>query len=143
MIPIAYRKLIIILILAGAIFSLYDWILHGLLSLIHILLLIVHMAFEWFEYTLEHLIEHVFHTTRKQSQIIVFYLLLFMGLGVAYYFFRKLPGWYRDCEAYFLSMYWRFKSYLVCYWQGLPSTQKIKVLTSCSAGISCLIFFSF
>jgi hypothetical protein len=88
MTSLANRKLLIQFILIGIVITMYDVMLHSFLT-------IVHIAFEWFELALEELIEHIFHTNRQQSQIIVFYLLWSIALFGFYRLWRALPGFYK------------------------------------------------
>ena len=104
MISLINRKIVIQFILIGIVITMYDVMLHSLFT-------IVHIAFEWLELALEELIEHIFHTNRQQSQIIVFYLLWLIALFGLYMLWLALPGFYS-----------RFKEEL------LASTSQIKAL---------------
>jgi hypothetical protein len=135
MIPLANRKILIRFILIGLAVTMYDVMLHSLL-------VVMHLAFEWFEFALEHLIEHIFHTTRQQSQIIVFYLLCLIGLTLLYCLWRALPGLYNRFKTRLLALKLQCKSYLSNYWKELSSIQKTKWLASFTVSLS-LVFFVF
>jgi hypothetical protein len=81
MMSLVNRKIMIQFLLIGIVITMYDVMLHSLFS-------IVHIAFEWFELALEELIEHIFHTNRQQSQIIVFYLIWLIALYGIYQLWR-------------------------------------------------------
>ncbi|WP_340122196.1 hypothetical protein [Methylobacter svalbardensis] len=136
MIPLANRKILSRFMLFGLVVTLYDMILHSLLVVIHI-------AFEWFELGLEEIIEHIFHTSRQQSQIIVFYLLWLMALCVLYYLWRTLPGLYNRFKTQLLAASSEYKAYIKDYWSEQSSSQKIKWLTSFTVSVSCLAFLAF
>jgi hypothetical protein len=135
MIPLANRKILIRFILIGLAVTMYDVMLHSLL-------VVLHLAFEWFEFALEHLIEHIFHTTRQQSQIIVFYLLCLIGLTLLYCLWRALPGLYNRLKTRLLAAGSQCKPYIAGYWRALSLMQKTKWLASFTVSIS-LVFFVF
>ncbi len=136
MIPLANRKILSRFVLFGMAVTLYDVILHTLLVFLH-------LAFEWFELGLEELIEHLFHTTRQQSQIIVFYLLWLMLLCVLYYLWRVLPSLYNRIKTQLLSVGLEYQAYINNCWREQSSTQKVKWITSFTVSVSCLAFFAF
>jgi hypothetical protein len=114
----------------------YDVLLDSLFS-------IVHIAFEWFELALEELIEHIFHTNRQQSQIIVFYLLWSIALFGLYHLWCALPGFYNRFKEQFFAASSEYKSCITIYWREQSSIQRIKWVTSFTVSISCLAFFVF
>ncbi|MFU8789379.1 MAG: hypothetical protein ACNA7G_10135 [Methylobacter sp.] len=143
MIPLANRKILSRFVLFGMVVALYDVILHTVFVFLH-------LAFEWFELGLEEIIEHVFHTTRQQSQIIVFYLLWFMALCVLYRLWRALPSivnWFKaqlnQLKAQFLDACSECKSYIKDYWGEQSSLQKVKWVASLSLSLYGLTFFAF
>jgi hypothetical protein len=128
----AHRKIIVQAALIGILISAYDVLLHSLLTFAHI-------AFEWFELGLEELIEHVFHTTRHQSQIIVFYLLLSAILFGLYRLWHVLPRFYN----HLLATRTHYATHMGSYWRESSSFQKAKLITTCSAGVAGLCFWMF
>jgi hypothetical protein len=129
--PLNNRKILVHFIVIVIIATMYDVMLHSLL-------IIVHLAFEWFELALEHIIEHLFHTDRKQGQIIVFYLLCFMTLGGCYLLRRVLPVFYHWLKNRLLAMASNYQLYIASYWQELSSAQKIKCVSSFTVSVSFL-----
>lgn len=128
----AHRKTIVQAVLIVIVISTYDVLLHSLLTFVHV-------AFEWIELGLEELIEHVFHTTRHQSQIIVFYLLLSVVLFGLYRLWRVLPRFYNYLQA----TRTHYMTHMSCYWRECSSVQKAKLITTCSAGVAGLCFWMF
>jgi hypothetical protein len=136
MIPLASRKILIQFILIGIVITMYDVMLHSFLT-------IVHLSFEWFELALEELIEHIFHTSRQQSQIIVFYLMWLIALYGFYRLWRALPGFYNRFKEELLASISQFKSSVSSYWSELSTIQKIKWVTILLVSLSGLAFFAF
>ncbi|MDO9170008.1 MAG: hypothetical protein Q7U18_13110 [Methylobacter sp.] len=136
MIPLANRKILSRFIVFGLVIMLYDMILHSLL-------VVIHLAFEWFELGLEELIEHIFHTSRQQSQVIVFYLLWLMAFCLLYYLWRKLPGLYRQFKTQLLATSLEYKVYFKDYWSEQTSIQKVKWVTSFTVSVSFLALVAF
>jgi len=136
MTSLANRKILIQFILIGIVITLYDVMLHSFLT-------IVHLSFEWFELALEELIEHIFHTSRQQSQIIVFYLMWLIALYAFYRLWRALPGFYNRFKEELLASTSQIKSSMSSYWSELSTIQKIKWVTFLLVSLSCLAFFAF
>ncbi len=136
MIPLAKRKIVIKFILICIVITLYDVMLDSLFS-------IVHITFEWVELALEELIEHIFHTNRQQSQIIVFYLLWSIALYGLYRLWRTLPCLYNRYKEQLVSVSLRYKSNIGRYWREQSSIQRIKWVTSFTVSISCLAFLAY
>jgi hypothetical protein len=136
MISLANRKILIQFILIGIVITMYDVMLHSLFS-------VVHIAFEWFELALEELIEHIFHTSRQQSQIIVFYLMWSMALYGLYRLWRMMPGLYSRFKEQLIAAGSQYKYYITSNWRKQSSIQKIKWVSSFTVCLSCLAFFVF
>lgn len=136
MIPLANRKILVRLILIGLIIMLYDVILHSLF-------MVMHITFEWFEFALEEFIGHIFHTSRQQSQLIVFYMLLGIALYALYRLWRALPSLYGWLKEQLFAAGFQYKSYLVSHWREQSSIQKIKWVMSLTLSVSCVAFFAF
>lgn len=86
-----HQKIIIAVVAAVFILSMYDVLFHLLLGILHIL-------FEAAEWVLDHLIEHLFETGMRETQIIVFYILMMIISGSIYKLYRQLPRWYHKLE---------------------------------------------
>lgn len=59
---------------------------------------LMHGFFELLEYSLDLLIEHVFHTDRHTTQVIVFYILIAAVGLVVYELARYVPSWHRSVK---------------------------------------------
>lgn len=130
------RKLLIRFILIGLVITLYDVMLDALFSVLHI-------AFEWFELALEEIIEHVFHTTRQQSQISVFYLLWLILIYGLYRLARVLPCFFQRLKEQLLAAGLQYKAHITSYWRQQSLIKKIKLTISFALSLSCLTFFAF
>ncbi len=133
--PLDNRKLLIQFILIGLVIILYDVMLDILFSVLHI-------AFEWVEFTLEELIELIFHTTRKQSQIVVFYLLWLIFIYGLYRLWRVLPYFLKQLKEQLLAVSLQYKSLITSYWRQPSLLKKIKVALSLALSLYCLTFFA-
>ena len=76
----------------------------------------VHLAHELFEYNLDHLIEHFFHTGLQETQTIVFYMQIIFLLVFLYAVLRKVPAACRHFLSYCRKFYHRKKSSLLYLW---------------------------
>lgn len=133
----ANRKIVLRLILAGIVVVIFIFDLA--LELIHIL-------FEFIEHMLDKLIEHFFHTDLHDTQIIVFYLLLFTAGFALYQLYkqlRSLPCRYHEVKENLAICWSQLKKELLAYWQDLPSTEKTKWLMGFMTSIACMVLWIF
>lgn len=110
--------------------ALYDVTFDFLLSALHLLLELLHIAFEWLELGIEHGVEHLFHTSRHGSQIVTFYILLSLGCGLLFALSRGLP---RFCAAakQFMQLAWlRRKTELQLYWLSMTLPHKLRLFST-------------
>ena len=84
---ISYRKAINLFLFVGIVtlIILPDVVFGLFFRLIHLLLALAHMIFEFIEVTLDHLVEHIFETDVHQTQVIVFYLMMSIAFCGLYY----------------------------------------------------------
>jgi hypothetical protein len=117
-----YRKIIygVMLIMTALIIAIPDVILDLLLEFAHIL-------FESIESVLDTLVEHIFQTGLHETQVIVFYLLVFLAIGGLYCLWLVLTPLCRQCKENLLSFYSEQKTHLSLYWNHLSPFQKIKL----------------
>ena len=122
MILSTYRKSLNIsyVILIGLVITLPEMVFGSVLELGHILL-------EFIEILLDKFVEHLFHTDRHQTQVIVFYLMVSMALGGFYYLLRALPPIYLQCKENLQSSWTCHKMQALGYWQQLPIFNKFKL----------------
>jgi hypothetical protein len=118
----------------GSLFEVLHFLLEHLLELCH-------LAFEFVESALDHLIEHLFHTDLQQTQAIVFYILFSVALYVIYAIGKRLPSFYKRCKNSLISYVLRKKSSLLYYWHEQSMTNKIKLALIGVAVISGYILF--
>jgi hypothetical protein len=114
-----------------------DIILGLLLELVHHFFEIIHLIFEIFEASLDHIIEHIFHTGMHETQVIVFYLIMCMVCGVIYYISKKIPRFFRKIKKNTLSILLTHKTKFFLYWEESASN-KFKVVAFFNA---CFIYF--
>jgi hypothetical protein len=111
-----------------------------LLAIIDISLLLefAHIVFEFIESTLDTLIELLFETGTRETQIIVFYVILaFIG-----YFFYRLYRLVPDFIDGVKQDWFYVKSVFTNYWQNLDQVQRIK-LYACGFGALYLLSLFF
>ena len=120
MISSSYRKTLNIsyLIGIGIVITMPDMVFGSLLELAHIL-------FEFIEEILDKFVEHIFHTDRHQTQVIVFYLMMSIAFGCIYYLWRVLPPLCRQCKENLIAAWFWHKTRVFCYWQQQPLINKI------------------
>jgi hypothetical protein len=118
----------------GSLFEVLHFLLEHLLELCH-------LAFEFVESALDHLIEHLFHTDLQQTQAIVFYILFSVALYVIYAIGKRLPSFYKRCKNSLIGYVLRKKSSLLYYWHEQSMTNKIKLALIGVAVISGYILF--
>ena len=137
MISSTYRKSVNIsyLIGIGLAITLPDMVFGSLLELGHILL-------EFIEIMLDKFVEHIFHTDRHQTQVIVFYLMLSIAFSGLYYLWRVLPPLYRQYKENLLVAWSWHKTRAFSYWQELPLINKTKlvVIVTSTIYLSSFIF---
>jgi hypothetical protein len=113
--------------------AMYDMVIDIVLNILHLLFELLHILFEWFELSLEHAVEHMFHTTRHGSQIITFYILLLIGSLLLYGLWRMTPRLYRRFIE-FLAVAWeRRKTACWIYWLSLPLMNKVKLVSTATS----------
>lgn len=106
-----------------------DMILELLLALLHLLLEAMHILFEVVELSLDHLIEHLFHTDLHQTQVIVFYIIMSMLAAAAFFLWRALPRIGSYFKNLLISAYKsKKKACMDLLWKHSPFTHKHPVL---------------
>jgi hypothetical protein len=118
---------------------LYDMVFDLLYNILHMLFEGLHFVYEGFELTLEHTVEHLFHTTRHGSQIITFYILVFIACGLSYWLWKALPRLYKRCALFFQQSWIRRKAECEAYWLSLTPRDKLGLLST-TTGIICMTY---
>lgn len=122
-----------------------DVVFGMLLHLLHFLfahfLELLHILFEFAELSLDHLVEHLFHTDLHQTQIIVFYILAtFICYGL-YRVCRAVPAFYRRCKKHQKAYWSHKKAALLYYWREQSLFDRIKIVVIGIAVITSYVFF--
>jgi hypothetical protein len=111
-------------------------------ALFGLLLELVHYLFEIFESTLDHMVEHIFHTGTLETQIIVFYLMLAMAFGGLYCLWRAMPRFLRNLKENLCAAIVQRKTRLLRYWAG-PASNKFKLVAGFNAALTFVVLFGF
>lgn len=115
----------------------YDYVWHLLASLFHSLAVLAHYLFELCEHGLDVVVEHLFHTSPRTTEIIVFYIMATLILALFYQMLRMLPRWYcRLCEQFDDYLLER-KKIMIRHWEEQDLGTKV---TWCSVFISSSLF---
>jgi hypothetical protein len=120
------------------VFSLAVGLLHFLLE---VSLHVMHLAFEFLESNLDHLVEHVFETDVHQTQIIVFYIIVPFVLYGLYRLLRAVPSFCRRLKKNQIAFWSRKKAGLLFYWHEQSLLNKIKLIVIGIAVITGYVFF--
>ena len=110
--------------------------------LLEVILHMLHLAFEVVESGLDHLIEHHFHTGTHDTQVIVFYVLVTLGLVVLYLFGRMVPSAFVRLRKGLLLWLSRKKSSCLYFWGQQTGLDKIKIVGIGTAAIAGYIYIS-
>ena len=129
------KGILIRIFLIGLFISLYD-------VLLHTIFVGLHLTFEWVEYMLEEIIEHTFHTNRKQSQLVVFYLLWLIGFYGLYRLKIILYRVYESLKKQLSEMSCYYQAYISQQLTKLTATQKIKWTTALMASVFFVVIFN-
>jgi type VI protein secretion system component VasF len=129
------KGILIRIFLIGLFISLYD-------VLLHTLFVGLHLTFEWVEYMLEEIIEHTFHTNRKQSQLVVFYLLWLIGFYGLYRLMIILYRVYESLKNQLSDRRCYYQAYISQQLTVLTANQKIKWTTALMASVFFVVIFN-
>jgi len=101
----------------------------------------IHLLFELIEYNLDHLVEFLFHTNVHDTQTIVFYIIIGLGLSGLYVFIRTIPPLFiKQWRNYRLFIHRKKSSFLYC-WREKPLMHKISVISAVIIASSCYVMF--
>ena len=103
----------------------------------------IHLLVEVVELNIDHLVEHSLHTDFRQTQIIVFYIMLGLGLLSFYIFWKVVPPL---CLRFFKNQlrFWsRKRASLLYIWGEQSLLEKIKICGIGIAVVACYVFFAF
>ena len=141
---ISYRKAIYLFFFVGIFITIFlpDAVFGLFWGIIHILLELAHIIFEFVEVNLDRLVEHIFETDVHQTQVIVFYLMVSIAFCGLYYLWNQMPGAYHKSKENLLAMWLEQKAFASLYWRDLSLINKIKLAVISTTGIYCIVFFN-
>jgi hypothetical protein len=117
-----YQKFIFHLSLFGILVSIlvgfYDVIFGTLFEFVHTFLEIIEMG-------LDYLIEHLFHTRQRQTEIIVFYIMLSIGAVLIYLIWKTLVQMCNGTCQYLREEWTEFKDAVTQDWQAMSLANRI------------------
>lgn len=142
MLSIEKYKSLIVLTLALIILTSYDLIFDLLLSMLHLLFVIAHYLFELCESSLDVVIEHLFHTSPRTTEIIVFYIMVGILSAMGLWILRALPGWYRRICKQLKSYFIRKKMQAMEFWREQTLLLKIKLCAQYTAATLTMLYFA-
>ncbi len=143
MYPIKNPKFMAKLTLVGVLLTCYDMLWDLFLSALHALLVLAHYLFEFCESSLDVFVEHLFHTTPRVTEIIVFYIMAgIIGL-ISFLLLRALPGWYcKICEM-LTNYYFQEKTKAITFWHQQTVQIKVKWCSLFMVSSFFMLFFVF
>lgn len=109
--------------------------------LLEIFLHLLHLGFEYLELSLDHAVEHLFHTGRHDTQIIVFYILVSFALIILYFLGRRVPAAWSRLSSRLLLFWSRKKSSCLYFWQQQSLVDKIKMIGVSAAALAVYVYF--
>lgn len=134
----------LLLVLALIVLAAPDMVFSFLLGMFHHLLEItlhlLHLGFEFVEYNLDHFIEHTFHTDLHTTQVMAFYTLLTLGVGILYWLWRVVPPAIHRLYKNQISFWNRKKASVLYYWNGQSLADKIKIIGISAAAIAGYVY---
>lgn len=144
MTSLAYQKVANAACLIGVagMLTMPDAILGLLFELTHLMFEVAHFLFEVFESALDHLVEHLFHTEPRETQIIVFYLILAMGLGASYYLSLTTLRFFHALKACLQTAFRYHKTRFSSFWAA-SATNKFQVVAWFHVALTLVVLFGF
>lgn len=109
------------------------------LELLHLIVGIFHLLFEYAEEFLDIVVEHFLETGTHETQVIVFYILSPAIFLLLYLLYRLFPRFYFKLKKNLHQQ----KLVALAEWQALPLVKRFEWWSFFVVYISCLVFFSF
>jgi PilZ domain len=119
-------------------FHLLEELLHHLLEEV---LHVMHLVFEVFEESLDVVVEHLFESGRHDTQVIVFYIIVTIILGLLSLQLRKFPAWLKKKRTRIKRYFNRKKSSLLYHWSEQSAMQKAKTISIGTLSFAAYIFY--
>ena len=108
------------------------------LEVLHSLIELFHILFEWTEVSLDFIIDVVFDTSLHTTQVIVFYIIIAAIVYGFYRLWKKLPDFYRRQKINLAEFFSDEIASILAYWQE-SNINKIKLCCS-ATGLIFLLF---
>ncbi len=118
----------------------FDLLLEMLLETIELIAEFVHLIFEFFEYMLELMLEHIFHASHHESETIIINIAIILTLYGLYRYLHIAPNQFRSLKRR-IKLNWlkRIRKESAC-WHSLSLNRKIKVSLVYLVGITATLF---
>jgi len=126
------KKFALILVFIFMFDTLFDWFI-GLLDLMYEGF---HIIIEAIEYSIELLLEYIFHTNHQHSEMIIVNGAIILAIYLIYRLYKATPKLLSKLSKSLLLHLDRKLS----YWQETPLIRKLKLITTYCIGISCVLF---
>ncbi len=139
----AFNSLLATLLITAFVFPeiIFDFFIGLFNLLIEYFTEAIHLLFELIEYNLDHLIEFLFHTNVHNTQVIVFYIILVLGLLGLYALTRVAASFcIKQWHNYRIFMHRKKSSFLYC-WRGKPLIHKIGIISAVIIASACYVMF--
>ncbi|PKM10868.1 MAG: hypothetical protein CVV13_11380 [Gammaproteobacteria bacterium HGW-Gammaproteobacteria-3] len=128
----ATHKLGIAGLISGVLYALSDVLIEYLPELIH-------SAFEAIEWTIDVVIEHIFHTDLHTTQIITFYLMLLIAVFILYRLIHRIPYWLRAIKNTVTEARQQVQEQISDYWHEVSAADKLKCLAVLMLGLGLML----
>jgi len=126
------KKFALILVFIFMFDTLFDWFI-GLLDLMYEGF---HIIIEAIEYSIELLLEYIFHTNHQHSEMIIVNGAIILAIYLIYRLYKATPKLLSKLSKSLLLRLDRKLS----YWQETPLIRKLKLIATYCIGISCVLF---
>lgn len=108
------------------------------LEVLHLLLELAHILFEWTEVSLDFLIDFIFDTSVHTTQVVVFYIIIAVIFYGFYRLWRGFPDFYSQKKQQLRTFLSDEIAYLLSYWDE-SGINKIKLFVASSGLIFLLL----
>ncbi|WP_305908630.1 hypothetical protein Q9L42_009740 [Methylomarinum sp. Ch1-1] len=112
-----------------------------LLESLHVAFELIHVFLEVIELSVEIALEHLFHTSHHESEIIMINALLLGAIYLSYRLARSWPALPRRLQKRFTDAWLHYKNHKIAYWRSLTKAQQIKLTSAYVAGFSLMLFW--
>ncbi len=109
----------------------------------HMLFELLELLFEIVEYSLDQVVEHLFHTDTLTTQIIVFYILLFLFSLAAFFLWKKRPNLWLIIRNRWFAFWQANIDEFLDFWEPLSLVNKTLWVTGSIVVLYLLSFLLF